>query len=125
MNNLRITYTDGYVEPQLSRKDLHDLAPLVAGLAVDGARTLAEIELVKAKTEQIRLQNLEYGSLAGNPDRNEALKAEIARIHAKTRQIARRYRLEPDDLDEEDDELDEVETIAAKKPVRRLVRRSL
>jgi len=39
MNNLRITYTDGYVEPQLSRKDLHDLAPLVAGLAVQRHRT--------------------------------------------------------------------------------------
>jgi hypothetical protein len=80
----------------------------------------AETEFLKVKAEKIRLENLQYAPSAGEPDRSAKLQERIDRLRAQTRELEHRYGLEPDDLDDEDDELDES---AMRTPGKRLVRR--
>jgi hypothetical protein len=80
----------------------------------------AHIEVLEARAEKLRLQSRELG---GPSDREAKLQEKIDRLRSEERKIVDRYGLEPEDSDDGDEELGELETIAARRPVRRLIKR--
>jgi hypothetical protein len=75
----------------------------------------AHIEVLEARAEKLRLQSREFGG----PSPQEAkLQKQIDRLRSDERKIVDHY-----GLDDEDDGDDELESLSARKPLSRLVKR--